>query len=47
MATQQIDFGDQCVLASLLSDDVYFPPEPTSLDETGISAVLIEAIICK
>ena len=47
MATGQVEIGDSGVLASLLSDVVYFPLEPESLDETGVSPVLIETLICK
>jgi predicted ATPase with chaperone activity len=34
-------------LASLLCDDVFHPEEPQSLEETGVSVVVIESLICK
>ncbi|MEM8945689.1 MAG: AAA family ATPase [Planctomycetota bacterium] len=35
------------MLESLLSDDVYHPPAPRSLEETGISPVVIETLVIK
>lgn len=35
------------MLASLLSEDVYHPAEPKSLEETGVSPVLIETLVMK
>jgi predicted ATPase with chaperone activity len=34
-------------LASLLTDDVFHPAEPQSLDELGVSPIVIETLICK
>ena len=47
MVSTDIEFGDPAVLAALLSDDVFFPPEPASLEEMGISAVVVESLVCK
>jgi hypothetical protein len=47
MAIPQVDFADPSILASLLSDDVYFPVEPDSLEEAGVSPVVVESLICK
>ncbi len=35
------------LLASLLSDDVFHPAEPQSLDQLGVSPIVIETLICK
>ncbi len=35
------------MLESLLNDDVYHPPEPRSLEETGVSPVVIETLAVK
>ncbi len=35
------------ILESLLNDDAYRPPEPKTLEDTGISPVLIEALMLK
>ena len=35
------------MLESLLNDDAYHPPEPRSLEETGISPVVIETLVIK
>src|SRR5690606_3881499 len=35
------------LLDSLLSDDAYYPAEPRTLNEVGVSPVLIESIACK
>ena len=35
------------LLASLLSEDTFLPAEPNSIEETGLSATVIEALICK
>jgi predicted ATPase with chaperone activity len=35
------------LLSSLLSDDVFHPAEPQSLDQLGVSPVVIETLICK
>ncbi len=34
-------------LPSVLSEDSYFPPEPTSLEDAGLSEVLVESLICQ
>src|SRR5262245_3727021 len=47
MTAAPTDFRDSGLLASLLTDDVFHPPEPQSLEETGISPILIETLICK
>ena len=35
------------MLASLLNDDAYHPAEPKSLEETGVSPVMIEVLVMK
>jgi predicted ATPase with chaperone activity len=35
------------LLAAIFSDETYVPAEPGSIEETGLSATLIEALICK
>lgn len=35
------------LLGTLLTDDVFYPAEPQSVEDTGISPVLIEGLICK
>ena len=47
MATPHNDLGEPGLLASLLTDEVFHPPEPQSIDETGVSPILIESLICK
>jgi hypothetical protein len=47
MSTSPADLRDSGVLASLLTDDVFHPAEPQSLEETGVSPILIEMLICK
>jgi len=47
MTTAFADTRESGLLASLLSDDVFHPAEPQSLDETGISPVLIETLVYK
>jgi predicted ATPase with chaperone activity len=47
MAAGHTDIRDTGVLASLLTDDVFHPSEPQTLEETGISPVMIESLICK
>lgn len=42
--TQEIEEG---LLASLLSDESFWPAEPRSLEETGLSESLIESLLCK
>ncbi len=38
---------DTGILASLLHEDVYHPAEPSSLEETGVSPVVIEMLVMK
>ncbi|HEX2475775.1 MAG TPA: AAA family ATPase, partial [Lacipirellulaceae bacterium] len=47
MPTSRVETAEPALLASLLPDDVYHPAEPQSLDETGISPIIIESLICK
>jgi predicted ATPase with chaperone activity len=47
MTSTHTAITDPGMLASLLSEEIFFPPEPDSLAETGISAVLIETLIMK
>ncbi len=42
--TQVVEGG---LLASLLSEDNFWPAEPQSLEETGLSVTYIESLICK
>jgi hypothetical protein len=41
------DYADPGMLASLLSEEAFFPPESQSLAETGVSSVVIETLIIK
>src|SRR4051812_46328905 len=41
------DIHEPALLASLLADDVFQPPEPQSIEQTGISPVVIETLIYK
>ncbi len=34
-------------LPGVLSDDQYWPPEPTSLEDAGLSETLVESLICQ
>jgi predicted ATPase with chaperone activity len=45
-ANQTLDVNDS-LLATLLAEDSFFPVEPTSLEDTGLSATAVEALICK
>ena len=47
MTSTLATYAEPGMLASLLSEEIYFPPEPESLSETGISGVLIESLILK
>ena len=47
MTTAHAEIHEPGLLASLLTDDVFRPAEPRSLDETGVSPVIIETLICK
>lgn len=46
-ATLEHEIADGSLLGSLLNDDTYYPPEPLTLADTGISPVLVEGLICK
>ena len=46
MSTIPSDSADGGLLASLLAEDIFRPHEPQSIEETGISPVLIESMIC-
>lgn len=47
MVTTHADLRGPGLLASLLADDVFHPAEPQSIEETGISPIVIETLICK
>jgi hypothetical protein len=47
MPTGRVETAEPALLASLLPDDVFHPAEPQSLDETGVSPIIIESLICK
>src|SRR5882757_1561585 len=47
MTTVQSEIRDPGLLASLLAEDVFQPAEPQSLEQTGISVVVIETLILK
>jgi hypothetical protein len=47
MSTSLATDRESGLLASILTDDVFHPAEPQSLEETGVSPVLIETLICK
>jgi hypothetical protein len=47
MPTNRAETTEPALLASLLPDDVFHPAEPQSLDETGISPIIIESLVCK
>lgn len=47
MSTDSTTMNSTGMLADLLSDDVYHPPEPHSLEETGVSPVVIETLVMK
>jgi len=47
MSTGSTSIKSLGVLDALLNDDVYLPPEPKSLEETGISPVVIETLVMK
>jgi predicted ATPase with chaperone activity len=47
MPTAHSDARDPRLLASLLADDVFQPAEPQSLEQTGISIIVIETLILK
>ncbi len=45
--TTSLAANPHSLLDSLLSEDAYYPVEPRSLNEVGVSAVLIESLACK
>jgi len=47
MAASTAELGEGALLESLLGGDSYHPAEPQSLDETGLSPVVIETLIIK
>ena len=47
MSTGSTTLKSLGVLDSLLNDDAYLPPEPLSLEETGVSPVVIETLVMK
>src|SRR5262245_51744663 len=47
MSTIHSDIRDPGLLASLLAEDVFQPAEPQSLEQTGVSVVVIETLILK
>ena len=48
MSTGSTTMKSLGMLESLLNnDDVYLPPEPQSLEETGVSPVVIETLVMK
>ena len=44
-STLDVDEGD--LLESMLGGEAYHPPEPQSLEETGVSPVVVETLVCK
>ncbi|MEM9186189.1 MAG: AAA family ATPase [Planctomycetota bacterium] len=46
-ATLETPIAEGGLLDSLLGDEVYSPSEPQSIEETGLSPVLIEGLVCK
>ncbi len=47
MVTATAELGEGALLESLLGGDSYHPAEPESLEETGLSPVVIETLIIK
>jgi predicted ATPase with chaperone activity len=47
MATTTAELGEGALLESLLGGDSYHPAEPESLEETGLSPVVIETLVSK
>ncbi|HUS37865.1 MAG TPA: AAA family ATPase [Pirellulales bacterium] len=45
-ATKTLDLQDS-LLATLLGEDSFIPVEPTSLEDTGLSAPNLEGLVCK
>jgi predicted ATPase with chaperone activity len=47
MATNTMERGEGALLESLLGGDTYHPAEPQTIEETGLSPVIIETLIIK
>jgi predicted ATPase with chaperone activity len=47
MTTTAMELGEGALLESLIGDDAYLPSEPQSIEETGLSPVVIETLISK
>jgi len=47
MPTTALELGEGALLETLLGDDSYSPAEPQSIEETGLSPVVIETLIIK
>jgi predicted ATPase with chaperone activity len=47
MSIAQSEIREPGLLESLLAEDVFRPAEPRSLEETGLSPIIIETLICK
>jgi predicted ATPase with chaperone activity len=47
MSIAHAEIREPGLLASLLTDDAFRPAEPQSLDDTGVSPIVIETLICK
>jgi hypothetical protein len=47
MSIAPADIGRPGLLSSLLSDEAFHPAEPQSLDQIGVSPIVIETLICK
>ncbi|MFO0791747.1 MAG: AAA family ATPase [Pirellulales bacterium] len=47
MPTSHADIREPGLLASLLAEDVFQPAEPQSIEQTGISPIILETLICK
>lgn len=47
MPTTHAEVRELGLLESLLVEDVFQPVEPQSIEQTGISPIVIEALICK
>lgn len=47
MSTSAPNLQEGSLLDALLSEDVFHPPQPNSLEDTGISPVLMESLVLK
>jgi predicted ATPase with chaperone activity len=47
MSTAHAEIREPGLLASLLAEDVFHPAEPQTLEQVGISPIVIETLICK